>query len=320
MSNADVDVTVHQAVTQLSISRDGSIAQPEEHSPAPAFAPIQVHDGATVANVGGETRHLGTISVSGEEIANHGAPGSILASARTLHGTTPRTLEPSNIVSAGGIEMSLADAERYGYVKRDASGRYVEQQQANLTAAAAPAAADAGTTQDEGPAQFAPEVEGALAALVDGVDGSILHAVAGNLATRFAEAGNFEGLNVEALASQMGVSAERAGEFVNRYVTALNQQGHEFLEKNYGIEGDEFLAWCRENRPAKFKAATMRHATARDLGAYRELAQDFLNSVAPSEEALKAAGYTTKVNGDTLMVKYQGTWATAKALARTGVI
>lgn len=324
-SENNVNVQSHGGVTQLTISRDGSIAQPDSTQPAPAFEAIQAHDGGvTVLNAGGVAQRVSTLAVDGAEIANHGPAGSMLASARTQHGTTPRTLDDSCIISVAGVEMTIGDAVRYGYLNRNAGGGYLEPRTQHfpgvandperVSASSAPAAAPEDTR-----AMFDGETEGTLAVLADGIDGSILSAVATQMAVQFADTGGLE-VNVEELASRMGTTPERAGEFAQRYAHALTAQAHGHLEKDYGIVGDEFVDWCRSNRASQFKAAVVEHANARSLTGYRTLAEEFLNSVPPSEEALRAANIPTKTEGGKLMVLLKGQWMTAAAAARAGMI
>lgn len=324
-SESNVNVQSHNGgLTQLTISRDGNVAQPDTTQPAPAFEAIQAHDsGVTVLNAGGVAQRVSTISVSGAEIANHGPAGSILASARTQHGTTPRELDDKCIVTAGGMELSLGDAVRYGLVERKPGGGYVERQHfpgeaedpnGGALAASAPTAAP-----EDPRALFDGETEGTLAVLTDGIDGSILGAVAAEFAMEFADTGDVR-LNAEELASRMGTTPERAAEFATRYVYALAEQGSKHLESKYNIDGDEFIAWAREHRAEKFKAAVVQHANARSLAGYATLADEFLNSVPPSEEALRAGNIPTRMDGEKLMVQIKGQWMTAAAAARAGMI
>lgn len=323
-SEANVNVTVHQGVTQLTLNPSHEVAAPRTEQPAPAFEAIQAHDGGvTVLNAGGITQRVSTISLSGEDIANHGPAGSILASARTPHATTPLELNDSCIVKVAGVEMSIRDAVRYGFLERKGTG-YAEPQrfpgQADDPYRGSQVAPVASTAaQEDSRALFDGETEGTLAVLADGIDGSVLGGIAAEFAIQFADTGDVQ-VNVEDLASRMGTTPERASEFASRYVHALAAQGAEHLEQQYNIVGDEFIAWAREHRAEKFKAAVVQHANARSLAGYATLAEEFLNSIPPSEEALRAANIPTRTEGGKLMVQIQGQWMTAAAAARTGMI
>lgn len=257
--------------------------------------------------------------------------GSII---QHVHGTgilgtaSELNLGPETVVrvptAEGEISMQLRIAERLNYVRRDASGHYVEVPEAERVAAGQQANRQPEQTPEEKAGLvdkeelFSPEIETALAEMVKDVPPELLAEAIIPAVIKVAKTGVLD-INPEKVASQTGMTKQAAATFLNATLQAFDLQASQALVK-LEVDPDHFANWARANRQHALVQAMVDHFTTRSLAAYRRLAGEYLFHTQPSEESLKAKGYEVKTEDKTLMIKLDGIWTSVKAAARDGRI
>lgn len=309
----------------MTLSIQFGVDETPEQEPQESGSQMQVHNAdGHFSFDGSEGRHHVSASVSKEDF--YGQHGSgILRTAQTKFGSPASTLTPDCLVEHGGTQMTLLQAERMGLVHRDAAGRYVEagQQQPAKTVERQEAAEEAPKegVDDMQHEPFSPDVEQSLAELVQDASAPAVAASLVGMCEQLLENGKLE-VNIEQFASRAGMTMENADKFVGPYINALAEQVDVVLDKA-GVgraNGVAFFEWARENRPAQLKQAWANHSLNRSASGWRSLAQDFMRNSTRSAGWLQHAGYETRMEGKELMVKYQGTWMTARSAARLGLV
>jgi hypothetical protein len=310
MSSNDLSVQVHSGVTRVSV---GGNSEPEVEQADEALA--KVHGGALVYDSrSGEVQsgeYLQT-QVSGAEFNNS---QGILATARTKLGAPARELTPDTIVEVDGMTVELRHLEGL-YVRRDAAGRYVEIPAAERQGEQS-AEGDAGEIRQE---LFPQEIEAALAHVAEGVDSETLTPLMVEHAIQFGDTGTLN-VTMEEVVSRTGLPKDRAEAFTNLATAALSAQVNSELAKS-NVDPAAFLQWALQRRPAEFKAAVVAQVSARSLHGYRSLAQEYMRETVPTEEALRRGGLETKRDAMSkqLLVNINGTWMSAAAAARSGLV
>lgn len=294
----------------------GSNSELRDDYAEPAPQRATVHDGGFRADANGDVQQLATTRVHQDSIPENAGKG-ILATARNVHGGPALKLTPESVVRVGDMETSLAVAEMYGFVKRDASGNYVE------TTAEERAAREQAERADEAPQMaqefFPKEAEQVLMHLAGDVPHEQLTTMLAETVIRAASTGALD-VNVEEIVSRTGMSPERAEQFFGAAVGLFQDQADAALA-TMGIEDSTpFVQWAVANRSQEFRQAMVAQVTGRVLHPMRELAREFIRTVPASEEGLKAAGYEVRRDASTneLLVKVNGGWTSVRAAARRG--
>jgi hypothetical protein len=244
-------------------------------------------------------------------------PASILSTAThpQLGGPASRLTEKT-IVTVEGIQMPLAEAVRHGFVSRDAAGNYTNAPNAPAAADSSDAATSEGAAAvdtDDGPVAFPAEVEQAVVAFTADMPPQILDATVSQVI-----AGGIEAIDPKT-AQTLGQDPVEFREDVSKTVAAFQLQADELVKRS-GVEPAELWNWARENRREALQDAMRRHAYGRTVAGYKPIIAAYLDHVPISSHAASAAGYETRTEGGTEMIKIGGTWTTLKAAARAGLL
>ena len=225
----------------------------------------------------------------------------ILANARTpLGAPSMGGVQPTDIITVNGFELSVGQAEQMGMVSRDASGRYVEVQGGVEAATAEPAPEEAPADDAEA---FAPEAEQALASLCQGVSPSLQVAAlqdaigSGEIsATTISRAAAESGREPTAVAAEASQAMEH---FKAQAVTAVQSWGSD--------DPMEFFAWAQQEKPRQFKEAMQAHGMDRSTKGYQPLYQEYVAGIAERDPDFVMAsefggGITARKEGKTVIL------------------
>jgi hypothetical protein len=213
------------------------------------------------------------------------------------------------------MSMSLAGAEHAGLVKRDAAGNYSEVSAAEQAAANTPPPENV-----EQPEAFTAEAdEAALANLAANVRPEAVQ----DIVTAFVSGRPLTPANLHDYGRQAGMSPEQFETALGGVMASFTQQANETVKKTGLADSDlgDFYNYCEANHAEAFKTAKLDHALRRSTRGYVALADRYMRSVAPSENVLRAAGYTLGKAGDgSTTVLINGAYVSLKVAAKTGLI
>lgn len=247
----------------------------------------------TISTNGDATTHQGTHSVTAEDLREH--KQGILSTARTRSQMPARELTPDTLVTFGGMQISLRDAEANGFVRRDDQGRYQEvsnasassqseQQQQQAKQQQEQQQADKQDPQEIQPEQFAPKIEQELGELTKAVPGEVLGPVFHDVAMQIFDEGD---INIEAVASRTGLSVEQSRRALELAYDGYRAQADNAAKKAGVSDVQAFYDWIAVNRPEQGRRAMSQLVMGRTAAGYAPLAQEYLRSVVPSADSLK---------------------------------
>lgn len=168
---------------------------------------------------------------------------------------------------------------------------------------------------------FGAGIEAALAHTVAGVAPEVVNDVLIDAAIALAANGNLDGFRMDNFAAMSGMQPQKAAEFMETALDLFSTQADRALAAEGIDDTASFMAWAMQERPEKIRNAMLYQVSARDLTAYKQLARDYVRSIHPTEEGLKQAGFETMKSGSgEVLVKWQGVWTSATALAKQGRI
>ena len=272
---------------------------------------VTIKDGAMTTESFGITKSQGADSLSEARAAAKG----ILDTARTPHGTLGGKLGPNSVVVIDGMETNLATAERLGHVRRGADGNYVEtgMNTAANAQGAAPVAAPVDTQDD---AMVMPqEVEQVISNITEGLSQSQFEGILSK-SVSFGP----ESLNYRQLADQLGTTEAdaqaRVGFVMDAYQNSANAAVKTILNGN---DADDLWTWAADNAPEQHKKGMLELTMAGSTASLKALASQYMKSTNPSDEALAAAGFTTKTAPDgTKLVSINGMWMNLATAVKQG--
>jgi hypothetical protein len=281
-----------------------------------------------------ETRGVVRVAVSGAEIApsvtrvNMAEATSqldnagIIASARNNFGAPVSRLTPDAVVTLpNGMQTSVGAAVQLGYLKETSPGTYAEvltphsqaeyQQRATSQVQAQQQAQQ--EAQESGPVPFSPDVEQALQPFAESVPGHVQDATISALVN-----GDFNAL--PKLAQQAGMDPQTFGQYATLAAEAFSDQAARYLDR-MGIDGEDFASWAQQAKPNEYREAVLKHIYGRTPSAYRELAREFLSTMAPDGQALRQAGIKVVAgpNGEEL-VRVGGQLMSIAAAVKAGFL
>ncbi len=106
-------------------------------------------------------------------------------------------------------------------------------------------------------------------------------------------AGKDDQRSFDNMAARLNWSHEQTDAFIQVAEAAFRGQQHEVLAQVGIADPAAFRAWCEseESLSARHDRAITNQLVARSLEDFKLLAQEFVRTVVPSEEALRKAGY-----------------------------
>lgn len=230
----------------------------------------------------------GAVSINGQETTQAEAYQALNTSSlvandplqtRTPTGS-PRMgeLQSTDIITVGGLDMTVANAESLGLIERGPNGKFL----------AVPGAADAlnreavpETAPEEGEALADSATEGDLAAICEVVSSGTQVSVLGQLV----EAGELHPNTIARAASEAGIHPNEMNERINRVVEGFQHQAEQTIKALGADDPSQFWEWAQENRSRELKDAMRKHGMERSTSAYRGLYGDYVASIADHDAA-----------------------------------
>jgi hypothetical protein len=322
---------------RVSVSRTGRAPvtpeeQPQEQQPA-GNRHVRIGGNALSINSRGEQKNLGTTRVVVGGAADPSGASGILATARSpvFHGPVAQINEKTIVTIPGedggpGYDVPVRVALSMGYLVKNGD-TYTETTKAQRDAAEAAkyAAAEAqqkaeqeqssnsGDVNQMTATAFHPEIEKDLDQITQGRGADVWGPVfAGYL---------LDHQNLDRVVGSLEMSRAQAQAFVGVAEAAFSAQARAALGEIVGDDIDGFGEWVQQNKPAEYKRAVANHLHARSTDAYRQLANEYLRTVAPSEAMLARSGYEVAKDSGTgeLLVKLEGEgWVSVKSATRRG--
>lgn len=298
---------------------------PPATAPAPTPAPtIQNHDGVMRHQVGVdgsvESTHDGVTRMDVTQLFTTDETG-ILATAKSSSGRplSGSEITPDSIVSFNGTTMSVKIAQSVGLIKQDANGRYVS------ASAAEQEQALNGTKPEEAEEREAftkPEDEAALTAFAQTVPSNFQH----SLVAAVIGGQEIPRSLIEDAAAQMGTPPAAFAQSIQAVFAAFQNQAVEAMQSLGGFTDPAVIAdfdqWAEANHRDEVADAIRQQVYARSTKGWKALATKYLNTHAPTAEALRAAGYKTgrAGNGKTETVIIDGVEMPISVAAKQGLI
>lgn len=272
----------------------------------------------TVYTVGanGTTQTSGVQTVDTTQFAGGGE--GFLATARNNGFPAMGNLRGDTVVNFNGTQVELGVLEMMGEVVKTANGYEIpkskqqqsqndQQQQQNQQQA---------QQLPEGTEYFDSAMEASFAKDIEPVPQQLYDA-----ALAFAVENGIDGLNLNELAFQSGMTPEEARTRAENVFKAFSDQADN-IAKDAGInEPKEFWDWAMTEKKGELMNARRQLAFSRNTQAIRALATEFFRSVPPTAEALQRAGIPIRTDhkGETVAL-INGVWLTPAAAAKSGLI
>jgi len=268
-----------------------SFASVQFGAPEAATAPVSnASNTARVVGAAIERRADGTVAEKGDASINfanvsNGADG-ILGTARGSGGSwrAASDIKPSDTVQYGGMEISVAVAERMGLLQRDASGRYQE------SAHASDVIPESGTELD-------PMVSAqALAGGAEDVLGTICQGATPGVQMRglmeLTDTGSLSTNTLNAAATEMGIHPNELRGRVEQVLQGFHTQAARSVERLGCEDAEHFFAWAHANKGQAMQDAMRKHGTERSTAAYGPLYQAYVEDMANhSPDAILSAEF-----------------------------
>jgi hypothetical protein len=274
------------------------------------FQPVQQGVGSiTTVNIGAGTNQSAAVhTVSTADL--NGGHSDFLATARNHGMRAMGELNADTVVTFQGMEVSLAQLEAMGEVKRTAGRSYevanTAPNQQEPTEQSLP----------PGVELFSVEVETQVAQAIAEVPQQIYDSAVAQILEQ-----GIDNVSLNDLAFQSGITPEVARARAETVIQAFTQQA-DSLAKSSGIsDPSEIWQWASSERSEDFAAAKREMAFGRSTAGLRSLVADYFKSVPPSIEALTKAGIPIRTGslGETVAF-IKGTWMDLSTAASAGLL
>jgi hypothetical protein len=264
-------------------------------TPAPAASPadplagtaasqVQVRTspkGAFVNLAGGAPIERGTTSINMGNLPN-GEAGILATANRQGTPKAAAELRPDDRISIAGLETSVENATRLGYLTRNPAGGYSDNS-ANLAAAeAAQTAAEEQARQEAAADPYHGQplpVAGANEAL-----GELVRSTTAGSQVRallsLIDDGEVSRNSLASLASEMGngVEPEAVAEKLGPVIEGFRQQVAT-LAASHGADATDFADWARAHHGTQFKEAMRQHGMSRTTAGYVPLLRAYMEAL-----------------------------------------
>lgn len=262
------------SVVRYQVGAPEDAAPPSMSNLAPegaVLATSRVVGGAVSVQADGTVNQTGTHSVNTADLGNclEGALGT----ARTKTGS-PRMgeLQPTDVVTIGGMEMSVQVAERLGMLTRDKAGALSENPEA---------AAEPPQETSEDPAVALPNqaAEQELASMCQTVDaGTQVHALG-----QLIQHGELDPTTLGRVASGMGVDLDVASGRLETVIEGFREQASQTVKALGSDDPSFFFEWAQKARPNQLQDAMRSHAMERSVDGYRSLYRAYVEDLGDSD-------------------------------------
>jgi hypothetical protein len=288
---------------------------PEESQDAPYRNPVARDTGEVTSvvvrngEIASETTHNNHF-VKASELTPFTDAGDWRAGAKKASGSPAQTITADTIVQLGGTEAQVKHFVAAGLLKETANGY-------ELADAVEPQQVQEDLLDSPGmPQEFADAIDAAMSPFDDktleaGLSLGIAH-MAGQV--------DFNSV-VRKLSMGSGIEPADAQQRAQFILGTYQQQADVYLGKQ-GISKEDlpgFYEFAKTQQSA-LMGALNKHIREGSLADYKPLVSKFMNSTAPSADALRANGFAVKTVDKVDQVRIQGVWMSRQAAAKAGLI
>lgn len=297
---------------------DQSEAVPYDRNPVTSDAPTH----SITINGGQQSSHSqGVQSLdTGKDLGAYEA-SDWRSGARTRDGLPTSEITGSTIVSMHGMTASVQSLVSAGLLVADGKGGFAQTgaTKSEGEAGQAPSETD---TQSSDISEIPGEMLSMAEASIEVFDQHVVDHALGNAAAVATGAMSFE----DVMSQVSSASGRDPADVAHRgqVVQAVFQGQADSFMKKAGISEsdlDDFYEFAKSTpNKAELTDAVQRQIYSRDMSGYRPLIARYLSSTAPSLASIREAGYPTRQVGQEVQVQVRGTWTSAAAAARAGLI
>lgn len=294
---AGVDAAVRRESNAISV-RGG------HEGPAPIVRPDQQQQQSSEAR-SVETRG----AFSNAVYVDAPMPGdgrAVLASARKANGgraLAASEIGAGDVVTVGGIEMRVAEAERLGFLSRDAGGFYRETGATDARGGIveAPQRAQEAPKAEQADAPSFPELDERTEALRSEYEGAADEAA--RVAQQFIAEGNASETAINQLAARLSKEPAAVREQIATMRAGYEAQAAQVAER-WGLPAEQVWKFAREQKPGALKDAMRNQVQLGSVAGYAELGRaamlDYLGKVSSGAVPAEVSGV------DDISVQRQG--------------
>ena len=289
---------------------------PPTEAPSQPTLQVRVVDAVNRVSIGAgnvtETAPLANAKGNAGELNPFHDTSSIFASARNANGSPVTVIQGDTLVTIGGTQAPVSFWVSEGILQQAPDGSYGEgkPQAAEQEANGGDLSPLPDLAMSEVNAALAPVEQSLLDGLAAFGTGVAIGRLDGaGLVTKFQQAS--------------GCDSDEAHARLTTIKAAYQAQADGALTSRSGIapaDIQHFYIWAKENHQGQLQEAVQRQIHGHDVSGYKALASEWLAKTAPSLAALKAAGVTTRKQGNGVEAFVQGSWMTPSAAARAGLI
>lgn len=279
---------------------------------------VQTGLGGITTVVGGRVQHSPAVQTVNTSELTGGQTG-FLATARNNGFPAMGNLKPESVVQYQGMEISLAQMEALGIVRRTATG-YEE-----ATPFPPPQSSDKDGSQS-GPATAPQGLPEGVELFPDVVEDAVSEAIApipqhlyDRAIAEFLVHGA-EGVSLNDLAHQSGLTPEEARNRMQFVERAFGMQADHIAKTMGAANPQDCWDWAAANRREKLANVHRELVFGRKTTALRALVTDYFQNVPHGRQPSKEAGIRTAVSASgQKLVNVQGIWTTPEAAARISI-
>lgn len=294
--------------SNIQIQTIGGVSSYNVESPnnyQPTVVVPQVQSVGAVHSVGTNGSSSSDVQFMASDALQSG-PG-LFATARNGFFPAQGNITPDTTVVYQGMEISVAQLESLGVVRKGNNGNYEE----------APVSNQPQTTQQqpqlpEGVELFSQGVESQVADAIDPIpqelyDASISQAISVGL----------DSINFNELAYHSGLTPDEARDRAEVVLNAYSNQA-DTIAKSLGVgTPQEAWDWMESKRPSDFERAKLEMAFGRNTSALRQLIGEYVKEVPPSVQSLQQANIPlTKNDKGEDLAFLNGMWVEVQSAAQ----
>lgn len=286
--------------------------------------PVTVDSGSHSITINGgqsSSKSQGVQSVdTGKDLSAYEA-SDWRSGARTKDGLPTAEINGSTIVKMHGMTASVQSLVNAGVLVADGKGGYAEN-----SAPQSQGEAEQKTGEPQTPtsdiSEIPQEMLSAAEASIEVFDQHVVDHALGNAAALATGAMSFEDVMSQVSSASGRDPADVAQR--GKVVQAVFQGQADSFMKKAGIDAsdlEDFYEFAKATpNKAELTSAVQRQIYSRDMSGYRPLIARYLSSTTPSLASIREAGYPTRQIGQEVQVQVRGTWTSATAAARAGLI
>lgn len=277
---------------------------------------LTINDGEISVDENSTTQSFNTSELIGD------GTGDLLSTARTQSGSPASELTDDTLIRHGNTEITLGVAQKLGIVRKINEGHYIDLTQEDIYSQSV-----INNDNDNEYSQVDDDSNTPVAELLSTREESKLsHAsdqipqsVHDSIVDRYINMG-YDSIDWVQVSHAVGESYDNIKQSTDFILNTLSKQASVLLEKE-GVDPEDFYEWANNTTERKYdlRKAMYAHYYQRNLGGYRELADNYLRSVPPTPEAAADHYKVTTHNGVTL-IEIDGQEYDIRVAAKLGLI